>query len=68
MRGYQGTAAAEAQAEFLRATEDLDAIPGVTDDAEVPAAQQGAEEGQTAVNPQTGERIILQNGQWIPVQ
>lgn len=32
-----------------------------------PQAQQGAQEGQTATNPQTGEKIIFRNGGWQPM-
>jgi hypothetical protein len=34
--------------------------PGITSDAE-------AVDGITAVNPQTGERVVYRNGQWLPL-
>jgi hypothetical protein len=34
--------------------------PGITSDAE-------AADGITAVNPQTGERVVYRNGQWLPL-
>ncbi len=30
-------------------------------------AQQAAQEGRTATNPQTGEKMIFRNGQWVPM-
>lgn len=30
-------------------------------------AQGGVQEGQTATNPETGERVIYKNGQWVPL-
>lgn len=30
--------------------------------------QSSYEEGATATNPQTGEKVILQNGQWVPLR
>lgn len=35
--------------------------------AQFDAAPGGYSEGQTAVNPQTGQRIIFRNGQWVPM-
>jgi len=31
-----------------------------------PTATQGVVDGLTAINPQTGERLIRQNGKWVP--
>ena len=38
----------------------------VTQGAPTPQPQQGVQEGATATNPQTGERIMFRNGQWVP--
>jgi hypothetical protein len=39
-----------------------------TDESGTTTIQQTSQfqEGQTAVNPQTGERIVFKNGQWVP--
>lgn len=38
--------------------------------AQQPTSQQvpGVQNGATATNPQTGEKIVFQNGQWVPAQ
>lgn len=32
-----------------------------------PNAMSDVQEGATATNPQTGERVVLRNGQWVPL-
>lgn len=55
----------------------VDMPEGYTAPARAPAAVQGAptgggastfQDGQTATNPQTGQKIIFKGGQWMPAQ
>lgn len=65
LSGWQGS--------LLTSTDSIDLDSDITP-IEVPqggGGQQGAtqyREGETATNPQTGEKIIFKNGQWMPMQ
>ena len=48
----------------------MDWLGGLTGQAAstpTPTAPQASEEGLTATNPETGERVIFRNGQWVPL-
>ena len=53
--------------DFRTADEIQELLDFRLSDPEPTSTQESYTEGQTASNPQTGERVVYRNGQWVPI-